>query len=80
MNARIIVGVSGGLDSTLAALRLLHSGWNVIAAHLDMLDTENAEDAGPDHISSRRSDLPGRRRFCRPDADHDVCALMGTLI
>ena len=45
MNSKIIAGVSGGIDSALAVLRLREHGWDVIAVHLVMRDGTNAEDA-----------------------------------
>ena len=45
MNRKIIVGVSGGIDSVLAALRLREEGWGVIAVHLVMRDCQSGEDA-----------------------------------
>ena len=44
MNKKIIVGVSGGIDSTFAVLLLKEQGWDVCALHLETTGIENDDD------------------------------------
>ena len=74
MNARIIVGVSGGLDSSLAALRLLQNGWNVTAVHLDMLGTKNAEDSARLDLLEKHFHITVIRIDCRQRFEKCVVA------
>ena len=41
MSEKILVGVSGGVDSALSALRLRDLGYDVTAAHLILKDGED---------------------------------------
>jgi tRNA-uridine 2-sulfurtransferase len=65
MAARIVVGMSGGVDSSVAALRLRDDGWDVIGVTLHLWDYVREGHAG---------------RCCAPEDQYDaarVCATLG---
>lgn len=65
MSRRIVVGMSGGVDSSVAALRLQREGWDVIGVTLHLWDYEKEGHAG---------------RCCAPEDQYDaarVCATLG---
>jgi tRNA-specific 2-thiouridylase len=65
MAQRIVVGMSGGVDSSVAALRLRDEGWEVIGVTLHLWDYVREGHAG---------------RCCAPEDQYDaarVCAALG---
>ena len=72
MNAKIIVGVSGGLDSALAALRLRERGYDVMAVHLVMRDEDNVEDAARLEQMEKRFHITVNRVDCRERFERSV--------
>ncbi len=45
-NPRVLVSMSGGVDSTMAAVCLLEEGWEVIGAHMQLYDVDRARPSG----------------------------------
>ena len=43
---RVLVGMSGGLDSTMAVVFLLREGWDVIGAHMQLYDVDGVRPSG----------------------------------
>ncbi len=65
MAQRIVVGMSGGVDSSVAALLLREQGWDVVGVTLHLWDYEREGHAG---------------RCCAPEDQYDaarVCAALG---
>ncbi len=65
MKPRIVVGLSGGVDSSVAALRLVEEGWSVIGVTLHLWDYRREGHAG---------------RCCAPEDQYDaarVCDHLG---
>ena len=67
MSEKILVGVSGGVDSALSALRLRDLGYDVTAAHLILKDGEDPTDRLRLERLARHvpvHELDCRARFC----------------
>ena len=65
MNSKIIIGVSGGLDSTLSAIKLKQQGWDVAAVRLIMRDVKSAEDDARVEQLEKRFHIPVINVDCR---------------
>lgn len=63
MSTKILVGVSGGVDSTLSALRLMELGYDVTAAHLLLKDAGDPADSL--RLERLAQQIPVRRIDCR---------------
>lgn len=74
MNETIIVGVSGGIDSALSALRLAEQGWNVRAVHLLMHGERDEHDLARLRMIERLLEQPVLRLDCRSRFKSDVIA------
>ena len=67
---RILLGLSGGVDSTVAADRLLRAGWEVTGCYLDNgLPGYDAAAASAEEL-----DIPLLRRDIRAELEKKVCA------
>ncbi len=64
MAARIVVGMSGGVDSSVAALRLRDEGWDVIGVTLHLWDYVREGHAG---------------RCCAPEDQYDAARVCASL-
>ncbi|MDY3868049.1 MAG: tRNA 2-thiouridine(34) synthase MnmA [Pyramidobacter sp.] len=65
MSKRIVVGISGGVDSTLTALRLKEAGYEVTAVHLVMKDSIDPRDSARMEALERQENISVRHIDCR---------------
>lgn len=72
MKQTVVLGLSGGVDSAVAARLLLDQGYEVVALYLDIgPEGTGGEDAA---AVARRLSIPFERRDIRPDLEREVCA------
>ena len=72
MNEKIIVGVSGGVDSSLAVLLLKEQGWDVRAVHLVTTGTEDEDDLARLCRLEQEYSIPLMRLDCRQRFEKNV--------
>ena len=72
MRQTVVLGLSGGVDSAVAARLLLEQGYQVVGLYLDIgPEGKGAEDAA---AVARRLSIPFERRDIRPQLEQEVCA------
>ena len=72
MRQTVVLGLSGGVDSAVAARLLLKEGYQVVGLYLDIgPESKGAEDAA---AVARRLSIPFERRDIRPQLEREVCA------
>ena len=72
MRQTVVLGLSGGVDSAVAARLLLDQGYQVVGLYLDIgPEGKGAEDAA---ALARRLSIPFERRDIRPQLEQEVCA------
>ena len=60
MSARVVVGMSGGVDSSVAALLLKEQGYDVIGVFM-----KNWDEEGPDSACTAEADWKDVQAVCR---------------
>ena len=72
MKEQIVLGLSGGVDSAVAARLLLEAGYAVTGCYLDIgLEGTGAEDAAQ---VAQRLEIPLEIADIRADLEREVCA------
>lgn len=72
MKQTVVLGLSGGVDSAVAAQLLLEQGYQVVGLYLDIgPEGTGAADAA---AVARRLSIPFERQDIRPELEHEVCA------
>ena len=69
---RVLVGLSGGVDSSVCALRLLRAHWQVVGATLDLCDGAASGSIGDAAAVAEKLGIPFSAHNFRADFAHNV--------